>query len=103
MTTQFAITEEYGRNSAKKYFIHDTEIPNTEARIATNLMEKWGMVAGVEDGEDSSGRSKLRCMTPTEVVDRACAVASEAMAEFRKRGWIIAGPDVSELLKKADD
>ena len=103
MTTQVAIVEEYGRNSAKKLIVHDTEYPIAEARMAEVLIQKWGMVAAVEDGEDSSGRAKLRCMTPAEVVDRACTVAHSTMEEFRKRGWLISAPDISELLRTTDD
>lgn len=103
MTTQFAIVEEYGRNSAKKIILHDTEIPNMEARFAMTLIERWGMVAAESEGEDSAGRAILRNCTPVEVVDRACTISIGAMEEFRKRGWMLAGPDVSEILKKTDD
>lgn len=103
MTTQFYVAEEYGRNSAKKFVVHETEILNQEARIALALIERWGMVTAEEGGEDSAGRARLRKTTPEEVVDRACSIANGAMDEFRKRGWVVAGPDVSELLRTTDD
>jgi hypothetical protein len=55
-----------------KLVIHDTEYPNFEARLAATLMERWGMVAGEPDGEDSAGRAKLRLSTPQELAQRAC-------------------------------
>lgn len=103
MATQFAVVEDYGRNSAKKCILHDTELANNQARLATILIEKWGMVLAESDGEDSSGRAKLRTAAPAEVVERACKTAELAIEAFRARGWIIDGPDISELLRKTDD
>jgi hypothetical protein len=103
MTTQVAVTEEYGRNSIKKFTVHDTEVPNTEARFAMALIERWGMIAGEVEGEDSAGRAVIRNSTPSEVVDRACTIAEGSLAEFRKRGWMVQAPDISELLRKTDD
>jgi hypothetical protein len=58
-----------------------------KARMAAILVEKWGMVAVDVDGEDSSGRSKARILTPDEVVSRACTTADLAYREFERRGW----------------
>jgi hypothetical protein len=103
MGTQFAITEDYGKNSLKQLRIHDDEIMNQEARFACALIERWGIVAGEVEGEDSAGRSVCRNATPAEVVARACSIAETALGEFRKRGWMFKGPDISELLRKTDD
>lgn len=103
MTTQCIISEDFGRNSAKKFTIHETEILNQEARLACALIEKWGMVTGQIDGEDTAGRALLRECSPSEVVNRACTIVNDAMVEFRKRGWVVIGPDASELLRKTDD
>lgn len=103
MATQVAVTDEYGRNSLKKLTVHDTEVFGVEARMACSLIERWGMVAGTDAGEDSSGRAFIKCATPDEVVDRACTTAALAMEEFRKRNWLVTAPDVSELLRKTDD
>jgi hypothetical protein len=74
-----------------------------EARLATVLIEKWGMVAGQPDGEDSAGRAKFRIMTPDDVVSRACNVAERAVQAFKRRGWLVPLPDFEELESKQDD
>lgn len=103
MTTQFIVAEEYGRNSAKKFVIHETELLNQEARFACALVERWGLVAAMPDGEDSAGRAKMRLPTPQELSSRSCEMAAAIFAEFRSRGWTVEGPDVSALLRKTDD
>ncbi|MDR3633741.1 MAG: hypothetical protein P4L84_07880 [Isosphaeraceae bacterium] len=77
--------------------IHETEHPGFEARLAINLIERWGLVAAESDGEDSAGRAKSRLSTPKELAQRACDVAAEASAELRKRGWIFSLPSQSEI------
>jgi hypothetical protein len=59
-----------------------------EARMATALIEKWGMVAATPDGESSDGRQQLRMLSPNEVVRRACDTATIAIEAFRSLGWI---------------
>ncbi len=77
--------------------LHETDHPHFEARLAIALLEKWGLVAGESDGEDSSGRAKLRLSTPKELALRACEVAFEATAEIRKRGWFLTVPSQAEI------
>lgn len=72
---------------------------SAQASFATALAERWGMVAGIEDGEDSAGRSKLRCMTPQEIADKACETAEAMLAKFRQLGWITARKPVYDLAK----
>jgi hypothetical protein len=103
MTTQFAIAEDYGRNSLKQFVQHETELPNAEARLAMLLIEKWGMVAAKSAGEDSAGRSMLVDLSPAEVVERACSIAEKALAAFRERNWIVIAPDISELQRASKD
>lgn len=74
-------------------YIHDDEIIQPEACLAFDLIQKWGLVAGVPDGEDSSGRTKPRLQTPEELVERAFAAAKLAFTEARKRQLVLnAGP-----------
>lgn len=96
--------DRYGlRNSHNQIVLHETEHANMEARIAIALMERWGMVAAMEDGEDSAGRAKLRLSTEEEVVKRACDCAEMAVEEFRRRGWMVPGPSWDELEVKNHD
>lgn len=70
---------------------------NWRARLASILIEKWGMVLCVPDGEDSSGRAKMRLSTPEEVVSRACESADKAVDAFYLRGWVDKVPSLKEL------
>ena len=69
--------------------VYEQRALDAEARLAAQMIERWGMSAAIEDGEDSSGRSKLRLLSPHELVTRACDTAKYAMEEFNKRGWIL--------------
>jgi len=73
---------------------------DAEAELAAQMIERWGMSAAIEDGEDSAGRAKIRLLTPEELVQRACETAEQAMEEFNKRGWIL---DLPELTGEDDD
>lgn len=59
-----------------------------EARFAAVLIERWGMVAAIEDGEDSAGRQKLRLALPQELAIRAVDTAVALTAELERREWI---------------
>jgi len=45
------------------------------AKVALDLLHSHPNVAAVEDGEDSSGRSKLRLQKAKEIVDRSFEIA----------------------------
>ena len=70
------------------------ETPGQEARFTLELIERWGMVAAEQDGEDSSGRAKLRLMTPDELAERAIATTATVFGRLRALGWITQMPDV---------
>lgn len=76
---------------------HETELLEQEAGLAWTLIAQWGMVAGMEDGEDSSGRAKGRIQTPTELIERAFTTANLFFTEARKRGLIHIAPDLADL------
>jgi len=90
----FKITSQYGE---PKLIVHERDHATLAARIALNLAERWGMIAAVPDGEDSSGRSKLRTMTPEEITDRACNTAESLLVEIKNRGWIAEAPSWEEM------
>ena len=71
-------------------------VPGTKAKIATELLSRWGMVAGKPDGEDSAGRAKLALMPVEEVVTRAVEAADLAVNEMKKRGWFLEIPPQEE-------
>jgi len=70
-----------------------------EAAFACALVERWGMIASIADGEDSAGRSRLRLATPEELVERALAIAELTYREIRARGWGIECPLAAEEIE----
>lgn len=77
--------------------VHELETMTRKARLATVLLEKWGPVAGADDGEDSAGRAKIRRLSAEEIVEHACEIADRAIDSFRARGWMKPVPSLSEL------
>ena len=57
-------------------------------KMAYELITKYGSVAGMDGGEDSSGRSKSRLQTPEELVDRCIAIAEKFFHEGSSAGHI---------------
>jgi len=53
-----------------------TLVMGRRSLLAVEMVNRWGMVAGMPDGEDSSGRARLRLATPEELVDRAVEVSN---------------------------
>jgi hypothetical protein len=78
--------------------VHQTEVACDTARMAFELISRWGMVAATPAGEDSAGRQRLRLQTPSELVDRAFVVADLAFHEARRRGLMVRTP-VAELMR----
>ena len=79
--------------------INENEQPEFEAKLAFAFIEKWGMIAGEPDGEDSSGRSKVRMATPEEVVKRAFDIARVALKQAKESGLICQMPTFKEMGK----
>jgi len=69
--------------------INRMEVAGQEMALAAQLLERWGMVQGMDDGEDSAGRQKLRLATPEEVVERALACAQVFWQRSRELGFVI--------------
>ena len=83
-----------------KMAAHERVHADCRARMAGALIQRWGMVAAITDGEDSAGRSKLRLMTVPELVARACDTAAAALAAFSERGWLVDVPDYLTLIEE---
>lgn len=90
------VTDDF-RNRRASHQINDREVANWEARLASFLIERWGIVAATPDGEDSSGRAKVRALAPGELVEKACETATLAVQAFRDRGWVTLLPSFAEL------
>ncbi len=81
-------------------FTHNDELAEDEAKMAAALIERWGMVAAIPDGEDSAGRAKLRLATPEELVARAFSCAKLAMKHARDNNLLHKTdpvPDLSDI------
>ena len=93
MNKNFQATESY---DGIRVLIHEEEHLALGGRIMAALLEKWGMVAAMDDGEDSAGRQKLRLATPTEIVDRAEKITHLMLERAKSFDWIIKIPTLEE-------
>jgi len=82
---------------------HLLKVPDARAAFAMACIERWAMVAAELDGEDSAGRSRLRRMTPNELVDHACEVSAIAFAKFANRGWLLDQPPFADIVDAVKD
>lgn len=83
--------------------INKREMMTPEAEFAWHFIEKWGMVAGVPDGEDSAGRQKLRVATPAEIVQRATETAEGFWQAIQAKGWVQDIPSQEEAAAKVEE
>lgn len=82
---------------AQSIVIAENEHLEGEAKAALSFIERWGLVMGIDDGEDSAGRFKIRLMTPDELVERAFAIAHIAFVTARSKGLVHQTLPLSEL------
>jgi len=90
------VRDRYKDNEKAEILITKTEALTAEASMAMLLIERWGLVAAEIDGEDTSGRQKIRRLVPKELVDQACDTAKIAFESFRERGWVAKLPTLTE-------
>jgi hypothetical protein len=81
--------------------LNETEQFEQEAKIAVDMVMRWGMVASTCDGEDSSGRAKLELLTPAELVDRAVKTSKLLMNALRANGLIYKTPSIVDESEEA--
>lgn len=91
------------KNGEAEVLVWETMHLELPAKMAAMFIERWGMVSGIQDGEDSAGRAKLRLATTDEVVGRACDMAALAMQEFEKRDWLTQAPSIDEAKEMLQD
>jgi hypothetical protein len=89
----------YGRDARPQIMERPRKFLTCEARLAMVLIERWGMVTCLPDGEDSAGRAKFTIMPPRDVVNRACEVAERAIQRFNDCGWMVDLPSSEEAEK----
>ena len=69
--------------------VNDTDYFGTKSKIVVQLISRWGMISCIEDGEDSSGRAKVRLATEEELVKRAFKIADLMFNELEMRDWLV--------------
>ncbi len=75
---------EYARSAQ----MQNTSMPDMRGQFAIEFAKHYGMITGTLDGEDSQGRSRMRLLTPAEVVERAVAVADRLFDAIDANGWL---------------
>ena len=77
--------------------VAETEHLTMRAKATLSMLDRWGMVAAEDGGEDSAGRHKLALPETSVLVKRAIDIVDEAFNEFGKRGWIVELPTVASV------
>lgn len=83
--------------------IHSLLMPDQVAQTALSMMERWGTVAAVPDGEDSSGRTKLRLQTPEELSSYAFAASEAFWKKAHELGHVFALPSHEKRTQLLED
>ena len=97
---KFRINDQaYGSREIIPYF---TERPNQVGHYALELIKQHANVAGHQDGEDSTGRAKLRLQAVDELVTRSFDIAELAYKVARERGHMVDLPDLNEVNADVD-
>jgi hypothetical protein len=63
------------------------------------ILDHFALISAQDDGEDSSGRQKLKLLAPAEIARRACDLAAAFYAEVGTRGWLLQLPEYEHLLE----
>jgi len=79
------------------------DVLSHEAKFFLGCIEKWGMVAGADGGEDSAGRSRLELMPPEDVVGRAREMTDLAFKTIQENEWTIRTPSYDEAVAQLLD
>lgn len=92
----------YGDCNPKFVFERDWA-PDEVGSLAVEMAIKWGMICATPDGEDSSGRAKMRPLTPEELAVRVVDCAQALTDELRKRGLVLDADTHNEELRGGHD
>ncbi len=66
------------------------------------LLSNCTLITARDNGEDSSGRHKLRGEEPTELVERICQIADAFGDAIEARGWLKAYSDLEPMTKEQE-
>jgi len=82
--------------------VHQTQMPDFKGKLALKLIEQWGLVTAIPDGEDSKGRQKGALESPEELVARAIKAADIAIDQMKELGWLTPVPVLYDFLLDDD-
>jgi hypothetical protein len=77
----------YFRNDIFSDYVEGIQL-DIRARLAIDFIRDKGMITGVPDGEDSTGRSKGTNMSIDDTVSRAFSLAEAVIKTAEERGYI---------------
>lgn len=100
-TAEVLLVDRY-RNDRLELVQHSREALEPKAQLAIRLIERFGVIAGMDGGEDSAGRQKAALMPPADVVERACSIADIAYDAFAQRGWLTKLPSYLDIFGDRD-
>jgi hypothetical protein len=95
--------DSFTRNDLPHVYFHNRIAPADEAKFAMAILERWAMVQGQPDGEDSAGRAKISLTPVEDAVRRACDLSQRAFEVFRERNWLVDIPSLDELEAEIKD
>lgn len=82
---------------------HETDYLSIKGRACLDMILRWGMVAADNDGEDSTGRSRLKLQPVSEVIDRAIKMTQALFEAIEGKGWVCQLPTIDEANKIVED
>lgn len=91
----------FHNQSDVSFAVHETEHLTIRAKICLELIQRWGLIAGEDGGEDSTGRAKIKTQDPSKVVARAIAITQEFFVQTHSRGWIHELPSMEDARNQA--
>lgn len=80
---------------------HPSHMPDRVGEFALALIERWGLVAATDGGEDSAGRAKLTLLPVGALVERACDTAEQTFEALAERGHLIELPSWERMREMA--
>jgi hypothetical protein len=76
---------------------------NPRARFALDIASKMALVAAVPDGEDVTGRQRMRMMSAKEITDRSIEIADRMFNAFSQYHWELELPDPELIPARESD
>lgn len=98
MTVEIKVLKSQWANEKEPHIVrHNTEMLNPQAEFAKELIARWGMVQGFDNGEDTAGRHQFGLMSPSDVVKRAIEVSDLMYKAFADDNMLIEIPTLEEM------